>query len=538
MKRRDFIKAASPMLAIPFLLNGLPLRAMTRTPELDTMINALAETDRVLVLVQLNGGNDGINTVVPLDQLSTYNSLRTHVALPERSLLKINNNATGLHPALGTYTDATKYKFNINRLYQENKAVIVQGVSYPNPNLSHFRATDVWMSASDYDKYLGTGWAGRYLNTLYPGYPDGYPNTTMPDPPAIQIGGVMSLALQGSSQSMGIAINNPQSFYQSINGTKSGPFSEPPDTRPGNELKFLRQVEAESQAYASNINNAAKTANKATYPAAGTNSLADQLKIVASLVAGGLKTRIYVVSLGGFDTHAAQVDATDKTLGNHATLLARLSEAVGLFYEDLRLLGADNRVLTMTFSEFGRRVQDNASDGTDHGTAAPLFVFGNNVEAGIRGVNPSLTDLDNGNLKMQHDFRQVYASVLAQWFGANTAELNASVLKDFQQIPIVKQSSTGVTDDVVNATVLQLRNNPNPVNGVGTTIQYVLPESADVWLRVLDVNGRVITELVREYQSAGEHSIHFNADTVPSGTYFYEIRAGRRITSNRMIVEH
>lgn len=538
MKRRDFIKAASPMLAIPFLLNGLPLRAMTRTPELDTMINALAETDRVLVLVQLNGGNDGINTVVPLDQLSTYNSLRTHVALPERSLLKINNNATGLHPALGTYTDATKYKFNINRLYQENKAVIVQGVSYPNPNLSHFRATDVWMSASDYDKYLGTGWAGRYLNTLYPGYPDGYPNTTMPDPPAIQIGGVMSLALQGSSQSMGIAINNPQSFYQSINGTKSGPFSEPPDTRPGNELKFLRQVEAESQAYASNINNAAKTANKATYPAAGTNSLADQLKIVASLVAGGLKTRIYVVSLGGFDTHAAQVDATDKTLGNHATLLARLSEAVGLFYEDLRLLGADNRVLTMTFSEFGRRVQDNASDGTDHGTAAPLFVFGNNVEAGIRGVNPSLTDLDNGNLKMQHDFRQVYASVLAQWFGANTAELNASVLKDFQQIPIVKQSSTGVTDDVVNATALQLRNNPNPVNGVGTTIQYVLPESADVWLRVLDVNGRVITELVREYQSAGEHSIHFNADTVPSGTYFYEIRAGRRITSNRMIVEH
>lgn len=528
------------MLAIPFLLNGMPLRAMTRTPELDAMVNALEETDRVLVLVQLNGGNDGINTVVPLDQLSTYNSLRTHVALPERSLLKINNNTTGLHPALGTYTDATKYKFNINKLYQENKAVIVQGVSYPNPNLSHFRATDVWMSASDYDKYLGTGWAGRYLNTLYPGYPDGYPNTTMPDPPAIQIGGIMSLALQGSSQSMGIAINDPSTFLALVGTGKNGSvFATPPDTRPGNELKFLRQVEAESQAYAKNIDAAAaKVTNKVTYPASNQNSLATQLQVVAKLVAGGLKTRIYVVSLGGFDTHAAQVDATDKTLGNHATLLARLSEAVGLFYEDLRLLGADNRVLTMTFSEFGRRVQDNASDGTDHGTAAPLFVFGNNVEAGIRGVNPSLTDLDNGNLKMQHDFRQVYASVLAQWFGANTAELNASVLKDFTQIPIVKQSSTGVTDDVVNATVLQLRNNPNPVNGVGTTIQYVLPESADVWLRVLDVNGRVITELVREYQSAGEHSIHFNADTVPSGTYFYEIRAGRRITSNRMIVEH
>lgn len=529
MKRRNFLKTASPLMAAPFLLNGLSIRSYARTQSLDKFISLLGDTDRVLVLIQLSGGNDGINTVIPLDQMSVYNAVRSQVALPERKLLKISDSAA-LHPAMT----------QIQQMYNENKAVIVQGVSYPNPNLSHFRATDIWTSAAEYNQYLASGWAGRYLNTAFPNYPDGYPNSTMPDPPAIQMSAVMSLALQGPTQSMGIALNDPGSFNSLANGQAGGLYADPPNTRPGNELKFLRKVESESKVYAKKIQETADTKtnpNKATYPAARQNPLADQLAIVARLIRGGLKTRVYVVSLGGFDTHAAQVDSTDTTIGTHATLLGYISQAVGVFYDDLKQMGVDNRVLTMTFSEFGRRVESNASNGTDHGTAAPLFVFGTQVEAGIRGTNPSLTSLDNGNLKMQFDFRQVYASVLAQWFGADKTALNAAVLKDFSQIPIIKQGTVSAPAEDTNA-LFALSNFPNPVNGAGTTIRYRLPEAADVRLRILDVNGREVAAVVGEYQSAGEHNAFFSADRLPSGSYFYELRAGRRTASQRMVVEH
>jgi uncharacterized protein (DUF1501 family) len=229
----------------------------------------------------------------------------------------------------------------------------------------------------------------------------------------------MSLTMQGPNQSMGIAIQNPETFYQLVNGTTKGPFADPPNTRPGNELKFIRQVEVESQLYSVNIKAAAdKAKNSVTYPT--NNSLASNLAIVARLIAGGLKTRVYVVTLSGFDTHSAQVVASDTSTGSHANLLKYVSQGVSTFFTDLKNLGADQRVLAMTFSEFGRRVQSNASAGTDHGTAAPMFVFGNDVNPIVHGANPSLTDLDKGgNLKMNYDFRQIYTSVLAQWFGVD-----------------------------------------------------------------------------------------------------------------------
>jgi hypothetical protein len=218
-------------------------------------------------------------------------------------------------------------------------------------------------------------------------------------------------------------------------------------------------------------------------------------------------------------------------------LLGRLSTAVKAFYDDLALLGARDRVLTMSFSEFGRRVQSNASAGTDHGTAAPMLVVGTQVNPGIIGKNPDLKSLDSGgNLAMQHDFRQVYASVLAQWFGVQGAELQTSMLRDFTQVPIIKQSSTSVGDDAIGSSALSLALAPNPVSS-SARLSFELPEPADVVVRLLDLDGRTCRELLNTRSDAGSQSISFHRESLPTGTYFLDVRAGRRHAVVKMMVE-
>jgi uncharacterized protein (DUF1501 family) len=340
------------------------------------------------------------------------------------------NGATGLHPAMTAMRD----------LFNNGQMCVVQGVSYPNPNFSHFRATEIWLTASDSNQNLTTGWMGRYLDHEFPGYPQGYPNNAMPDPLALQVGSVVSEGFQGSKQSTAITIQDPNTFYQLVSGSSSGGQDQAPDTSAGQELAFIREVAAQSVSYASQVKAAADRAqNKSSlYPATGQNPLADQLKIVARLIAGGLKTRIYLVSLGGFDLHSNQVLSTDTTAGTHAVLLGRLSSAAFSFIDDLELLGAAHRVISMTFSEFGRRVASNASLGTDHGTAEPVFVFGSLARAGVFGVNPNLSDLSSGNLKMQYDMREVYASILLQWFGMDQIGMDSVLLKSYQPVNLIQ----------------------------------------------------------------------------------------------------
>jgi uncharacterized protein (DUF1501 family) len=429
MNRRDFFKRVVPVSTLPFCIDGSPLAAYGRSPWLEALTGAGQALDRVLVLIQLNGGNDGINTVIPLDQYSAYFSARSNIAIPENRVLKLTA-ATGINPAMAA----------IKTLYDNGRVCLVQGVSYPNPNFSHFRATDIWLTASDYNQYLTTGWLGRYLDYELPGYPDGYPNEVVPDPLAIQIGSVVSLGFQGPDQPTAINLQDPNTFYQLVSGSSTLGQDAPPQTPAGIELGFVRQVASQSIAYAARIKAAADRApNRSTlYPAAGQNSLADQLKIVARLIAGGLRTRIYMVNLGSFDTHSNQVVSSDTTTGTHATLLGKLANAVFAFNDDLQIQGAEHRVIAMTFSEFGRRVVSNSSLGTDHGTAIPMFLFGSSVRPGVVGANPSLTDLTGSNLKMQFDFRTVYASILNQWFYASQSELDAVLLKSFQPLDLVR----------------------------------------------------------------------------------------------------
>lgn len=522
MNRRQFLKTSS-LIGLPLALNGLPLSTVAQPSMLDFL--GTLSTDRVLVIVQLSGGNDGLNTVIPLDQYGIYQQLRSNIAIAESRVLRLTA-ATGLHPAMTA----------LKALFDEGKVAIVQGVSYPSPNLSHFRATDIWMTGSDSNQFLDSGWAGRFLESLYPNFPEGYPNATMPDPPAIQIGATPSLMLRGSSQSLGIPIQDPETFYRLVGTQRPDERDEVPDTAAGDELRYIRRVGIQSIQYASQIKAAADRAqNRATYPAPNANRLADQLRIVARLIAGGLRTKVYHVSLGGFDTHAAQVSTTDTSTGTHANLLGQVSQALAAFQDDLRQLGVAHRVLTMTFSEFGRTVRSNGSVGTDHGTAAPLFLVGEAVRGGIIGANPSLTNLINNQLAMQFDFRQVYASVLGQWFGVSPSSLRALLQRDFAQLPITSASSASETKENKPNRFALSQNYPNPFNPT-TTIRYELPVASEVSLKVFDMLGREVATLVSGRQAAGVYQVQFNASGLASGTYLYRLQTPMFSDTKKMML--
>jgi len=524
LSRRSFMTRATGAITLPLVLNGLPLQAFDG-PLVNDLFNAGVETDRVLVLIQLNGGNDGLNTVIPLDTYGTYQKLRSNIAIPSDKVLRMRDDA-GLHPAMT----------GVHALWSEQKVGVVQGVTYPNPNQSHFRSNDIWMSGSSSNVNEPTGWIGRYLNTEYPTYPEGFPNAAMPDPVAIQMSAVVGLALTGlHRQSMGIALQDPEAFYRLVSGSDEPGSDVPSTTYAANNVRYVREVQSKSMQFSTVIKAAAdKAQNIAEYPT--NNRLADQLKIVARLIAGGLKTRVYVVQLTGFDTHAAQVDSENTTLGAHALLLQLVSDAIAAFQRDIEQLGAGDRVVSMTFSEFGRRAASNQSLGTDHGTAAPLFFFGVPVEHGIVGTNPDLDNLDNGNLRMQHDFRQIYASVLQQWFGADPDVIRSVLFDQFSTVKVIKGETTSVQDHATaDGSVRLLAPYPNPVRDVAS-LRVITTQHQHVRMDVFDARGFHVATLINEQRDAGEHTVTFNATQLPSGSYHVQVRARGEVLHQAVVV--
>ena len=512
MKRRDFIRTTSTGAVLPTVINGFSLKAFGEDSPLNTLLASATETDHVLVIVQLNGGNDGLNTVLPKDNYSAYFNARTNIAIPEAKILALNKfDKTGLHPSMT----------GMQALFNDGRLGIVQAVGYPQPNFSHFRATDIWMSAADSNQVLTSGWGGRYLNYEYPNFPTGYPTSSMPDPLGIQIGSVTSLTFQGPAVNMGMSISNPNSFYNLLNGVED----PAPNTPAGKELKYVRLVSKQTQKYAAVVKDAAaKVPVQGTYPA--NNPLADQLKIVARLVKGGLKTRLYMVSYGGFDNHSLQVNAADTTTGTHANLLKNVSDAVKAFVDDLKGLGVDERVVGMTFSEFGRRIKSNSSGGTDHGAAAPMILFGKNVTNAVWGNSPSLpvNATVNDNIPMQYDFRSVYASLLENWLCVKNSDLQTIMLKNFQNIPLVNSASCKITVPNTSGASL-ITNSPNPFTG-STTIKFTTA-GGHTLIQIMDTLGRVLaTPVDRDYSVEGTYTISFNSQNLPSGVYYARLQNG------------
>jgi len=521
MKRRDFLQNISSALVLPVMIDGFSAKAFTgSSPFMNALLKVAGQTDRVLVVIQLNGGNDGLNTVLPLDQYSTYMTLRSNIAIPEAKVLRLTGNSTaGLHPIMT----------GLQRLYNDGKVSMVQGVSYPQPNFSHFRSSDIWFTAVDSTQTLPTGWLGRYLDNRFPNYPDAYPNTQMPDPLAIQIGYIASTALLGGKVSTATVIQNPDTFAQLVGEKPTVAPSDLPNTYSGKQIGFIRQQQVSSVQYAAQIKKAAgKAQNKATYPT--NNTLADQLKIVARLIAGGLQTKIYYVTLNGFDTHATQVQATDTTIGDHANLLRTLSDAIAVFQNDIEQLGIADNVVGMTFSEFGRRAASNNSFGTDHGTSAPMFVFGKGVKGGMIGKSPNLADLDNGNLKMQYDFRQIYASVLNDWFGTEKTVSDLVLQKTFTTLPIFGTGTVlGFNDPLFEEHTLYFY--PNPA------VSEIMLEFDDVFLsgarlRIIDMAGR---EVLQQNISAVQQ-MPLNVSNFPTGQYVLRVESGKKAYSGKLLV--
>ena len=517
MKRREFLEK-SVAVTLPALISGYSVKALNaNSPLVQALIGTGTDTDHVLVIIQLSGGNDGLNMVIPISTYSLYNAARTNIAIPENKILKLNGfDKTGLHPAMT----------GLQTMYNDTKLKVIQAVGYPQPNFSHFRATDIWMTASNSTQEVYTGWSGRYLNYEYPNFPNGYPNANVPDPLAIQIGSTATLTTQGPSVNMAMSITSATNFYQLINGT-----SDPvPATKAGKELSFIRTVAKQTQQYAGRITDAAgKVMVQNPYPT--NNSLADQLKIVARLVKGGLKTRVYMVSFGGFDTHSLQTTVADTTVGGHATLLGRVSDAIKAFQDDLAFLGIEERVVGMTYSEFGRRIKSNSSVGTDHGAASPLFVFGKPVQGGVLGDNPTIPAAAtvNDNVPMQYDFRSIYATLLEKWFCLPKTTVQglfpSGVNGQLQDLPLIK---SGVcTTAVPNTSGSSVINNyPNPFTSK-TTITFST-EGGHTLIQIIDNTGRLLLDLLeKDYPAAlTGQTITFDASHLPNGIYYARLQNG------------
>lgn len=350
------------------------------------------EKDRpILVVVQLAGGNDGLNTLVPFEDASYYR-LRPTIGVTKDQVLRLND-THGLHPSCTA----------LHSLFKDGKLAIVQNVGYPNPNRSHFRSSEIWETASETGEFLPTGWLGRYMDNACTGAP-----APEHDP-------------------VGVHVTNgvPQSFLAAHDHPTFGLSADSRFRRGGKEnLKFLESI-VEEPAGAKNENasflqhtmmDALVTEKRvqrvladyrpsATYPG---SPFANSLRNVAALIAAGLSTRVYFVSLSGFDTHSNQT-------GQHQNLLSTLSDGLAAFQKDLEAHQLDGMVATMTFSEFGRRPSENESRGTDHGTAAPLFVMGSKVHGGLHGTPPDLALQKNQDLTFTTDFRSVYATMLEKW---------------------------------------------------------------------------------------------------------------------------
>jgi uncharacterized protein (DUF1501 family) len=392
----------------------------------------------ILVVLQMAGGNDGLNTVVPYSN-DFYHQARPKIGLSADTILKVNDNI-GFHGALGGFKN----------LYDSGNLAVVQGVGYPNPNRSHFRSTEIWQTASDSDRIEKYGWLGRYFDNACSGA----------DPTVgVTIGNQLPEAFFAKSPK-GICFNNPQNYRFMANGDATeesykklnelemssplpdgGPSMTPEENSGGSiamlpagmpmtggrAVDFIERTALDAQVSSDEVRNiAARVQNKATYP---NSPLANSLKLVAKLIGGGLPTRIYYVSQGGYDTHTNQ-------LGSQQRLLQDLGDSTKAFVEDMKAQGNMQRVLVMTFSEFGRRVSENANGGTDHGAAAPIFIVGNKVKAGLLGQYPSLApqDLFEGDIKYNVDFRSVYAGILENWLKTKSAPILG---KQFAPLQIV-----------------------------------------------------------------------------------------------------
>ena len=502
LNRRDFIKLSSIASAsLPIALSGFPVFANEKPSNYQFTEN----NENVLVLIQLQGGNDGLNTIFDLNDYANLQSVRSNIIIPENELLSLNG-STYVHPSLE----------KMKEIWDQEKLGIIQNVGYPNQNRSHFRSTDIWNSASDANEFVASGWLGRYFDINHSSFPSNYPDATNPDPFAITIGKVVSETCQGVNSNFSLAIEDPENPGTALVSNTS----TIPNNCYGDALSFVNETIAQTNAYAEVIQNAANSgANKSNKYT--DSDLSEKLKQVAKLIAGGLQTKVYVVQIGGFDNHDNQVVESDKKTGQHASLLQELSEAMAAFQDDLELLNIDQKVLGMTYSEFGRRIRSNGGLGTDHGSAAPLFLFGNCAKNQILGDAPEIdTQVDDQEgVQMQFDFRNIYSTILTDWLGATEQESETVLFNNFEALPIFKVNCNAtLTSDtsINNETVFKVY--PNP------TTDFVIfnfkGSNANTKITLYNAIGAVVKVIANTTFNDSNHTVKIDLQSLPRGNYF------------------
>lgn len=392
--RRDFLRTSTLVATGAATVPGFLARSARAAAD-------AKPNDRILVVVQMLGGNDGLNTVVPFG-MAGYARARKALRIADDQVQKISPEI-GLHPSLG----------GLSKLLEDGKLAVLQGVGYPNPDRSHFRSMEIWETARTEAGALETGWLGRAL--------DARPAAPGADPPALNVDRRKALALKSRHTEVP-ALEGLAQYRLQLAGDaaqKRGERNTLEDAvklaREADDplLGFIRRSTLTAYESSRRLESLAAAKSDSKYPEYG---LAKRLELIAQIIKAEFSTRIYYTALDGFDTHANQ-------LGSHAALLTELGDSIAAFHADLAKAGQADRVSIVTFSEFGRRVLENASAGTDHGAAAPMFVVGPVAQAGLIGAHPSLDNLDDGDLKHHTDFRQVYASVLEQWLGMPSAPI-------------------------------------------------------------------------------------------------------------------
>ncbi|GAA4280339.1 DUF1501 domain-containing protein [Gaetbulibacter aestuarii] len=544
MKRRHFIRlsaAASAAALTPFQLQAALGSSL---PYLDCDLS-----NRKLVLVFLQGGNDGVNTVIPLDQYDTYRNLRPTLGIPDSGTHKYitldstldENQQMGLHPAL------TSFK----TLYDQEKLRIFQSCGYPGVNGSHFRGTDLYLSGNDGESNANndsSGWVGRFLENQHPDLlEESYPL-------AVELGSnVNSLAFIPNSNkgiSMNINKQDLEGFYSVISGFGGDAPTNIPNTDNGDQIRYIIGADGLSNKYAKAITDAFNAGQNATSNYQD-NSIANQFKTVARLISGGLKSKVFMVHARGYDTHHNQAQGSGDTTGAHSTLLTELSQAIETFLNDLESQQLADNVVGQTFSEFGRKAKENNNLGTDHGKVGPMFVFGKPLAGGVSGTNPDLSEANSENNfqlnTFQFDYRQIFGTLLQDFLGANDTVVDATFFDYVNNESFTNGKIDGLIEDDLNAylncsslstadpeaIIKRWKIYPNPVRSGSIVWINGIKTASSVEVKIYNIQGRLLSKSV-EPVTDGKASVSTMADK-SSGLYIVKINDGKTKESHKIV---
>ncbi|KAB1067433.1 DUF1501 domain-containing protein [Tamlana haliotis] len=531
MNRRNFIKLSASASVIG--LTPLQLQAALKT--FTPYFECPDISNRKLVLINLAGGNDGLNTVIPLDQYDAYSNLRPTIKVPISGANKYisldstlpENQQVGLHPALK----------GMKSLYDKGWMRVLQSVGYPRQNKSHFSSTDLYFTGNDGNSLLNgsdTGWMGRFMERYYSSL------VVEPFPLGIQIGAnKTSLGFHGE-EAHGISINltrqDPAGFYSILNGLGGAPPLNIPDSDYGDQLRYLTNTDSLTNTYAKSISAAfAKGKNRVSYP---DTDLSNQLKTVARLMSGDLETKIYLVRISGFDTHDSQVQDLGNIIGKHHELLSSLSDSIEAFITDLESQNLAEDVVGLTFSEFGRKAKENGNLGTDHGEIAPMFVFGKPVKGGVSGTNPDLseaTSRNNYQIKtVQFDYRQTFATLLQDFIGADNAIIDATFFNNTLHQSFNEQKIDDLVKNVYNVSKGCVPLTSNPLGEDKKWLVYPNPFKDQVNItgvqRVESISYRIYNAsgvlLLEKTDLVDEGKVTLNLGHFSSGVYLFVILSG------------